>query len=96
MLDTSIAYILWVVGFCVGFPGFHRLYMRQFNIGTALRFIPGLGHMIALIDLFTIPSQIREINVRAKYHKVLARHGETPALEAGSRRAPRESLERVM
>jgi TM2 domain-containing membrane protein YozV len=76
VLDSSIAYILWVIGFMVGFPGFHRLYMRKYNTGTALRFIPGLGHMIAFFDLFAIPSQIREINLRAKYRSVLSRRGD--------------------
>ncbi len=96
VLDNSAAYVLWVVGFMVGFPGFHRLYMRKFNIGTALRFIPGLGHLLALIDLFTIPAEIREINLRTKYHAVLAAAGVTPSLETNGYRAPKESLERVI
>ena len=96
MLDNSVAYVLWVAGFMFGFPGFHRLYMRKFNVGTALRFIPGLGHLLALIDLFTIPSEIREINLRTKYHAVLSGGGGTPGLEPDGYRAPKESLERVI
>ena len=94
MLDTGIAYIFWVAGFFVGFPGLHRLYMRKYNAGTVLRFIPGIGHMIALIDLFIIPSQIREINLRAKYRKAL--HRRSAAGELLDTAKPKESLERVI
>jgi hypothetical protein len=98
VIDTGIAYILWVLGFMVGFPGFHRLYMKKYNAGTAVRFIPGIGHIIAFFDLFAMPSQIREINLRAKYRSALSRRGGAAALDhdLDDLRLPTESLERVI
>lgn len=98
MLDSGIAYMLWVLGFMVGFPGFHRLYMKKFNAGTAVRFIPGIGHMIAFFDLFAIPSQIREINLRRKYERKLLRSGSSraPDHELAELKKPQETVERTL
>ncbi len=89
-LNTGIAYILLALGFYVGFPGFHRLYMRKYGPGTWLRFIPGLGHLLAFYDLITLPSQIREANTAAKYHAVLAHSSVLPELEAMKAKVKRE------
>jgi predicted transcriptional regulator len=82
----------------VGFPGFHRLYMKKYNIGTALRFIPGLGHILALFDLITIPSQIREINLQNKYHEALYERGGVGAIdnELAALKERKETPERII
>jgi len=64
MLDSSVAYLLWMLGFFLGFPVLHRLYMGKINLGTFLRFIPGLGHILSFFDLFSIPAEIEAINLR--------------------------------
>ena len=89
-LNTGFAYILLALGFYIGFPGFHRLYMRKYGPGTWLRFIPGLGHLLAFYDLLTLPAQIREANMEAKYHAVLAHDSVIPELEAMKARVKRE------
>jgi TM2 domain-containing membrane protein YozV/predicted transcriptional regulator len=89
-LNTGVAYILLALGFYVGFPGFHRLYMRKYGVGTWLRFIPGLGHILGFYDLLTLPAQIREANTEAKYHAVLAHEGVLPELEEMKARVKRE------
>ena len=89
--------MLWVLGFLVGFPGFHRLYLKKYNLGTGLRFIPGLGHMIAFVDLLILPSQVREYNTRAKYHAVLSRDGKLDTrLAEPWKKGPKETMERVI
>jgi TM2 domain-containing membrane protein YozV len=80
-LNIGFAYVLLALGFYIGFPGFHRLYLRRYGPGTGLRFIPGLGHVLAFIDLVTIPSLVREANTEARYHAVLEHGGRIPELE---------------
>ncbi|MBN2352419.1 MAG: TM2 domain-containing protein [Spirochaetales bacterium] len=89
-LNIGFAYILLALGFYIGFPGFHRLYMKKYGVGTWLRFIPGLGHILAFYDLLTLPPQIREANMEAKYHAVLAHDSVIPELKAMKARVKRE------
>jgi hypothetical protein len=70
--------------------------MKKYNIGTVLRFIPGIGHILALIDLMIMPSQIRAINLQTKYHQVLAQSGKAEEFSPHGLHAPKESLERVI
>lgn len=73
MVNVGITYLIWVLGFCfTPCPGIYRFYMRKFNVGTVFRCIPGIGHILAIVDLVRIPSQVSEINLKIKYKKLLA------------------------
>ncbi|MBN1524358.1 MAG: TM2 domain-containing protein [Spirochaetales bacterium] len=97
MLDTSIAYLLWVIGFFfTPCPGLHRLYMKKFNLGTVFRFIPGIGHLLALVDLALIPSQIREINLDTKYRHVLSGGSPRAATVYPAPEKKKDTIERVI
>ncbi len=89
-LQTWVAYLLLALGFHVGFPGIHRLYMKNYGVWTWLRFVPGLGHILGIYDLVTLPAQIREANTAAQYHAALAHNSVLPELEEMKAKAKRE------
>ena len=65
MYSTGIAYLLWLVsGF--GALGFHRFYLGKFLTGLLWMFTGGLFMMGAIYDLFTLPFQVTEANLRAE------------------------------
>jgi TM2 domain-containing membrane protein YozV len=69
--STGIAYLLWI--FLGGF-GLHRFYLGSNGMGalilcaTLLGFVTGFTFIITLVvllyDLFTIPSQVEQVNTR--------------------------------
>lgn len=56
---TWIAYILW---FFLGPLGIHKFYLRQTGWGVLYLFTGGIFLIGWIIDLFTIPSQVRTAN----------------------------------
>jgi len=63
MYSTLIAYILWFFsGF--GALGFHRFYLGKIGTGLLWMFTGGLGMIGSIFDFFTLPSQVREANIR--------------------------------
>jgi TM2 domain-containing membrane protein YozV len=58
--EVGIAYILW---FLLGFFGGHQFYLGK--IGRAIGYLLTLGWLGVgvLIDLFTLPSQVRMVNM---------------------------------
>jgi hypothetical protein len=59
--SLAIAYILW---FLVGIIGVHHFYMGKVGRGILWLLTLGLAGIGWLVDLFTLPSQIRTVNAR--------------------------------
>lgn len=95
MYSTGIAYLLWLVsGF--GALGFHRFYLGKFGTGILYFLTGGLFWLGGIYDFFTLPAQVREANLRLRYHDALLYgRGDLPI---GGRRAEekKESIERVI
>jgi hypothetical protein len=91
--QTSTAYLLWLLsGF--GVLGFHRFYLGRIGTGLIWLFTGGLFGFGALIDLFYIPSMVRQENLGIRYRRVLFDEEERPLPRP---EAPKkESLEKVI
>ncbi|MDN4475832.1 NINE protein [Demequina sp. SYSU T00192] len=59
--DTAITYILW---FFLGLFGIHHFYMGKIGRGILWLLTGGLFFIGWIVDLFTIPSQVRTVNAR--------------------------------
>jgi len=98
--NTGLAYLLWLLGGC-GTLGIHRFYLGKIPTGILWVCTGGLGFMGSLYDLFTLPSQVREANIRASYRAALDMRPREPLL-SGDRYAGepqprmRESIEKVI
>jgi len=57
--ETWVAYLLW---FFLGFLGVHKFYLGKMGWGILYIFTGGLFLIGWLIDIFTIPSQVRRAN----------------------------------
>ena len=57
--ETWVAYLLW---FFLGLLGVHKFYLRQTGWGIVYILTGGLFVVGWLLDLFTIPSQVRRAN----------------------------------
>jgi len=63
MYSTLIAYILFFLsGF--GALGFHRFYLGKIGTGLLWMCTGGLAMVGSIFDFFTLPSQVREANIR--------------------------------
>jgi hypothetical protein len=61
--STGIAYLLWLFsGF--GALGLHRFYLGKILTGILWMCTGGLGMLGSIYDLFTLPGQVRESNLR--------------------------------
>ncbi len=54
-----VTYLLW---FLFGYIGVHKFYLNKFGMGILYILTGGLFFIGLLIDLFTIPSQVRKYN----------------------------------
>lgn len=59
--STGIAYLFW---FFLGIFGGHQFYLGKIGRGLLYLFTVGLFGVGALIDLFTLPSQVRQVNTQ--------------------------------
>ena len=63
MYSVGIAYLLWFLS-CFGIFGFHRFYLGKVPSGLLWMFTGGLFGIGTIYDFFTLPSQVREANIR--------------------------------
>jgi len=71
MYSLGIAYLLWLFSGC-GALGLHRFYLGKIPSGLLWMFTGGLCGVGAFFDLFTLPGQVREANMRkAIYNSVV-------------------------
>jgi len=57
--EVWVAYLLW---FFLGGLGVHKFYLQKMGMGILYIFTGGIFLIGLLIDLFTIPSQVRSFN----------------------------------
>ena len=57
--EVWVTYLLW---FLFGYIGVHKFYLNKFGMGILYILTGGLFFIGLLIDLFTIPSQVRKYN----------------------------------
>ena len=57
--ETWVAYLLW---FFFGFIGVHKFYLGKMGWGILYLLTGGIFLIGWVIDLFTIPSQVRQVN----------------------------------
>ena len=63
MYSIGFAYLLWFCSF-FGVLGLHRFYLGKFFTGLLWMFTGGFFGIGTIYDLFTLPSQVREANIR--------------------------------
>jgi len=63
MYSVGIAYFLWLISGC-GALGLHRFYLGKIPTGLLWMFTIGLGGVGSIYDFLTLPSQVREANIR--------------------------------
>lgn len=61
--ELWVAYLLW---FFLGFVGVHKFYVNKMGMGILYIFTGGLFVIGWLIDLFTLPSQVRKYNTEVR------------------------------
>ncbi len=59
--DLPIAYILW---FFLGVFGVHHFYLGKIGRGILYLLTGGVLGIMWLVDLFTLPSQVRMVNAQ--------------------------------
>ncbi|MCL2230276.1 MAG: NINE protein [Treponema sp.] len=97
MYSTIIAYILFFLsGF--GVLGLHRHYMGKHGTGLLWLFTGGFFTLGSFYDLFTLPSQVREANIRnAIFDEKMRRKGWRNVDDGQSRIIrEKEPIERVI
>ena len=63
MYSIGLAYLFWLISGC-GALGLHRFYLGKIPTGVLWMFTGGLGMIGSIYDFFTLPSQVREANIR--------------------------------
>jgi len=59
--SPQIAFLLWGLGF-VGICGVHRMYLEQYNLGTAMLATFGFLGVGQLVDVLSISKEVEEHN----------------------------------
>ncbi len=71
MKSKGIAYLLWLLGF-FGILGFHRFYIGKIGTGLLWLLTGGVFTLGALIDLFTLGSQVEQYNTKIELKTIRA------------------------
>lgn len=74
MKSTPVAYLLLCLGL-IGFCGLHRFYAGRFATGLLWLLTLGLLGIGQIIDIFLVPSMIREANLERRVDNLEARRG---------------------
>lgn len=69
--SLPVAYALWAISGC-GALGLHRFYLGKSGSGFLWLFTGGLAGVGGIYDLFTLPRQVRESNLRYDAETALA------------------------
>jgi len=69
MKSGPVLFILWLLGF-VGLCGLHRFYCRRYWTGFLWLLTLGLLGIGQLIDLFLLPSMLRQIRMEEKLDRI--------------------------
>ena len=107
MYSVPIAYLLWFIsGF--GVLGLHRFYLGKVGTGLIWMVTGGVAMLGSIYDFFTLPQQVREAKLKAKYRQALEfeeeayyrTRGGIPVQDSGNRASVssggRESIEQVI
>jgi hypothetical protein len=68
--SIGLAYFLWFIG-GFGALGLHRFYLGKFGTGLIWLFTGGLSMIGSIYDFFTLPMQVRELNLESRYRRAL-------------------------
>ncbi|NMG38461.1 NINE protein [Chelativorans sp. ZYF759] len=74
MKSTPVAYLLLLLGL-VGFCGLHRFYTGRFKTGLLWLLTLGLLGIGQIIDIFLVPSMVREANLEHRVDNLESRRG---------------------
>ena len=100
--SLAVAYALWAIsGF--GALGMHRFYLGKSGSGFVWLFTGGLAGIGGIYDLFTMPRQVRESNLRYDAEAALAlgtaamndRYGQASGLSYRKADSPEKTILRV-
>ena len=100
--SLAVAYALWAIsGF--GALGLHRFYLGKSGSGFVWLFTGGLAGIGGIYDLFTMPRQVRESNLRHDAEAALAlgtaamndRYGQAAGLSYRRAESPEKTILRV-
>jgi len=91
--STFLAYLLWFVG-GFGTLGFHRFYLGKFGTGILYFLTGGLAFVGSIYDFFTLPLQVRDANIEARYRRALEYGGGRPEGREQLRREFRREISR--
>ncbi len=71
MKSSRKAYLFWIVGL-FGVLGLHRFYLGKYGTGIIWLLTGGVFGFGALFDLFTISSQVEQINIKEELKTIRA------------------------
>jgi len=74
MKSTFVAYLLLAFGL-IGFCGLHRFYTGRFGTGLLWLLTLGLLGIGQIIDIFLVPSMVREANLERRVETLEIRNG---------------------
>ena len=99
MYSLFVAYLPWCLsGF--GALGLHRFYLNKIGSGVLYFLTGGLFMVGSIYDFFTLPLQVRDANLEAKYRRALEQGDSGAArsqrLSGPSRSSSKDSIERVI